>query len=356
VPTLASPSSGRASAETSGSVDPAAGADARPGPAPDRGGPDKVDVTIVIVTYNAGEHVRSGLTALLADGGPRARHEVIVVDNASSPSLVPLLREHAGGATIIRLEENIGFGRACNLAAERARGRYVLLLNPDAVVRPDTVDRMVAAAHSDPGTGVLGGRNVLPDGTTDPRSCWGAPSVWSAFCFATGLSTAFAGSLVFDPESLGRWQRDTARDVPVVTGSLLLAPTAVWRELGGFDPDYFMYGEDADLSRRARRAGRRVWITPDALIEHSAGASSTSAAKAVLLWQGRMTYTRKTFPPATRWLVRVLLLAGVGLRATVFRALGRDAGYVHAWRRRADWRDGYPPVTTGPGAHAGGIA
>lgn len=351
MPTLTSTPPGRPSAETT-SV--ALGTDARSRTASDDGGLDAVDVSVVIVTYNAGEHVRGCLTALLADGGPRVRHEVIVVDNASSPSLVPLLREHVGDSSIIRLEENIGFGRACNLAAERARGRYVLLLNPDAEVRPGTIDRMVAAADSDPRTGLLGGRNVLPDGTTDPRSCWGAPSLWSAFCFATGLSTAFAGSTVFDPESLGRWQRDTPRDVPVVTGSLLLAPTAVWRELGGFDPDYFMYGEDADLSRRTRLAGRRVWITPDALVEHSAGASSSSADKAVLLWQGRMTYTRKAFPPATRWLVKRLLMTGVGVRAMAFRALRRDAGYLHAWRRRAQWRDGYPPVTAGPGSRAGG--
>ncbi|HMO10658.1 MAG TPA: glycosyltransferase family 2 protein, partial [Actinotalea sp.] len=163
---------------------------------------DAVDVSVIIVTYNGGEHIRRCLEALLGAGRPRASFEVVAVDNASEPSLVPLLREFLDEDSVVRLEENIGFARGCNLGADRARGRHVLLLNPDATVRPGTVDRLVEAADREPRAGVVGGRNMRPDGTNDPRSCGGLPSVWSAVCFATGLSTVLART-VFDPESLG---------------------------------------------------------------------------------------------------------------------------------------------------------
>lgn len=301
-----------------------------------------VDVSVVLVTYNAGDYVRTCLERLLATGSPDVSYEVIAVDNASRPPLGPLLREYLDPASVVELDENVGFGRACNLAVERARGRYVLLLNPDAEVREDTVAALVRAADAEPRPGAVGGRQVTREGAADPRSCWGAPSLWSLLCFATGLSTAFARSAVLDPESLGRWARDTERDVDIVTGSLLLVPTAVWRELGGFDPDFFMYGEDADLCRRIRDTGRRVWITPDAVALHEAGASSTSGDKTVMLMRGRVTYVRKHFGRVGAPVGRALLLAGVALRGTAYRLLGRDVGWVHAWARRAEWRDGYP--------------
>jgi N-acetylglucosaminyl-diphospho-decaprenol L-rhamnosyltransferase len=305
-----------------------------------------LDVSIVIVTYNAGDYVRACLESLLGEGRPNSTHEIIVVDNASSPPMAPVLREYLDESSIIEQHENVGFGRACNLGAARARGRYILLLNPDAEVRRDTVDALVRAAEAEPRAGAVGGRTVTRSGSLDPRSCWGAPTVWSSLCFATGLSSLFSRSRLFDPESLGRWPRDRVRDVGVVTGSLLLVRADVWRELAGFDPTYFMYGEDADLCRRIRDTGRRVWITPDAVALHSVGASSSEGGKSVLLMKGRMTYARKNFGRRTGPVVQWLLLCGVALRAHAFRAMGREeVGWVYAWSHREEWRNGYPERT-----------
>ncbi|MDT0166887.1 glycosyltransferase family 2 protein [Actinotalea sp. AC32] len=317
---------------------------------PDGHDEHELDVSVVLVTYNAGEYVRECLETLLADGGPRVRHEVIALDNASDPPLAPLLREYLDEDHVVTLPENVGFGRACNEGVRRARGRHVLLLNPDAEVRPGTVEALVRAADAEPRAGIVGGRLVTRDGGTDPQSCWGAPTLWSTVCFATGLSTVFARSRLFDPESLGRWQRDSVRDVDIVTGCLFLMPRALWDEVGGFDPDYFMYGEDADLSRRVRDRGRRVWITPDAVALHEGGASSSSSArKAVMLMQGKVTYVRKHAAPPLAWALRTLLLTGVGLRAGLARVLRRETGWSHAWRLRSQWRDGYPPAPVAAG-------
>jgi N-acetylglucosaminyl-diphospho-decaprenol L-rhamnosyltransferase len=302
--------------------------------------------SIVIVTYNAPDKVRECLEALTGDSAPAVPHEVLVLDNASSPSLVPLLREYLPAGQVVDVGENVGFGRGCNLGAARARGRYIVLVNPDAVVEPGAIDALVRAADAEPRCGVVGGRTVDPEGRTDPKSCWAAPSVWSYLCFATLLSTAFAGNRFLDPESLGDWQRDSVRDVPIITGCLMAVPRDLWNELGGFDPDFFMYGEDADLCLRVLRAGRRVWFEPGSVAMHVWGSSSASSgAKTTLLLAGRMTYVRKDFAGWRRPVARQLLIAGVALRATLDRARRRpETGWAVAWGRRAEWVDGFPPV------------
>ena len=133
--------------------------------------------------------------------------------------------------------------------------------------------------------------------------------------FALGLTTFFRGSALFDPESLGSWKRDTVREVGMITGCLLLAPMASWRALGGFDERYFMYGEDADLAFRARAAGYRPIITPDACIVHDiGGASATRRDRLRLLYQGKATLLRDHFRGWRRPVVVAELLVGVGLR------------------------------------------
>ncbi|MXG89960.1 glycosyltransferase [Nocardioides sp. YIM 123512] len=297
----------------------------------------------MIVTYNAGHLVEECLRSVTGPNAPSVSHEVIALDNASQPSLVPLLQRFLPAHRVVGVPKNIGFGRACNLGAERARGRYVLLLNPDAVAEPGAIDAMVRAADGESRCGVLGGQTVDRDGRIDPKSCWGAPTVWSQFCFATGLSSVFRRNRFFDPESLGKWDRTSMRDVPIVTGCLMMLPRELWLALGGFDPDYFMYGEDADLCRRVSQLGRRIWITPDAVAMHEVGASSSdSAAKTVLLLKGKMTYLRKNMRPAEAAAARRLLMGGVALRALGARLRGRrDSGWIGAWSRRSQWAKGY---------------
>lgn len=304
------------------------------------------DVTVVVVTHNGPQWVDRCLAALLVDARPAVSTEVVVVDSASdAPTRDVLARWAAREPGQLRVElsdENVGFARGCNLGAALGTGRRVLLLNPDAVVQPGTVDAMVAALDADPGAGIMGGRTVRPDGALDPSSCWGAPSLWSWTCFATGLSTAFKGSRVLDPESLGRWQRDTHRRVPVVTGCLLMTTRETWERLGGLDTDYFMYGEDADLSLRAAGLGFRPAITPDAVAVHAVGASSSHRAhKTRLLMTGKATLARKRWPA---WKARVgvgLLLAGAALRGAgervrrtadpVWRPLLADRSWTAGW-------------------------
>lgn len=300
------------------------------------------EVSVVIVTHNGAEWVQRCLQALVEDARPAVSIEVVVIDSASDAPTREVLARWADRVRLELSDENIGFARGCNLGAELSTGRRVLLLNPDAVVRPGAVDALVSALDADPAAGIMGGRTVRPDGTLDPSSCWGAPSLWSWFCFAAGLSTAFHGSAVFDPESLGRWQRDTYRRVDVVTGCLLLTTRETWERLGGFDTDYFMYGEDADLSLRAAELGLHPSITPDAVAVHAVGASSSRKAHKVrLLMTGKATLARKRWPARRARVGIALLVAGAALRAAgerakrtadpVWRPLVADRSWTRGW-------------------------
>ena len=209
---------------------------------------------------------------------------------------------------------------------------------------------MLAFGRANP-PGVYGGRTLRPDGGLDPSSCWGAQTPWSALCFATGLSTAFPRHPLLDPESLGGWQRDTVRDVGVVTGCLLLVRRDTWEALGGFDERFFMYGEDADLAARARARGTRVAICPEATIVHVVGASSSgSAAKMSMVLRARATLMHKHWAAPARVFGLACLSCGVFVRAAASRLRSRvrpgaePAQWEGVWRSRRQWLRGYPPA------------
>jgi GT2 family glycosyltransferase len=302
------------------------------------------DVSILIVTYKCRDEARECLASIYGQE-QGVRLETLVLDNASADGTVQMVRSEFPEARLVALDENVGFAAGVNQLAELASGEFLLLLNPDTVVHPTAIEKLVEFARERPQHGLYGGRTLNPDGTPHPASCWGKPTLWSLFCFATLLTTAFKGSRLFDPESLGRWQRDTVREVDIITGCLLLVPKPVWTELGGFDLRFFMYGEDADLALRAAALGHRPAITPNAVITHEIGVSSeTRPDKLVLVYRAKAALVRKHWPPPKRQVGLALLWTGVGMRALVARATrarGTAATWPAVWNARRGWLKGY---------------
>jgi GT2 family glycosyltransferase len=310
-------------------------------------------VSVIVVSYNTRELTREALRSLL-EQTRREPTEVLVVDNASSDGSAEMIRAEFPGLTLMALDKNIGFAAANNLAAERAGGEYLLLLNPDTVVLDRAVERLLEFARSRPEAGIWGGRTLFADRTLNPTSCWARQTPWSLFCRASGLSTVFKGSGVFDSEGYGGWKRDSQREVDIVTGCFFLIRREMWTRLGGFDPAFFMYGEEADLCLRARKLGVRPMVTPDATIVHYGGASEkVREDKLVRLLRAKAMLIRRHWPA---WQVGygVLMLElwsfsrGLGARVLSFNKKYRESGaaWRGAWRRRAEWAQGGAPCTT----------
>lgn len=309
------------------------------------------DVAIIIIAYNSERQLGDCLRSLIAQRRSVAQ-QVIVLDNASPDGSAEFVRLHFPEVTLLRSEKNLGFAGGVNLAVRHADAEFVLLLNPDTVILDHAVDTVVEFARAHPGHGLYGGRTLKPDGSLEPSSCWGLPSLWSLAMFATGLSTLFARNSFFDPESLGRWPRDSVREVGIITGCFLLAPRTVWEQLGGFDERFFMYGEDVDLALRAHVAGYRPLICPEARLVHEVGQSSAVPAhKALLLYRGKATLIRAHWRGFRRWLGLKLLLGGVAIRAKAARLKLRPDHSSAAdrwsvlWNQRDIWEAGYPDTS-----------
>lgn len=304
------------------------------------------EVSILVVSYNTATLTLACLDAIDAAAADTP-HEVIVIDNASRDDTVARITAAHPAVQVVANPTNVGFARAVNQAADRATAPRLLLLNPDTVAEPHSIDAVVEFARTRPDHGLYGGRTLAPDGTVDPRSCWGRQSLWSLACFATMADVAARGSRLFDPESLGRWPRDTVREVDMITGCFLLVDTDVWNALGGFDEAFFMYGEDADLSLRARRAGYRPIITPDARVMHrGAGSPIRTDDKTILLLRARATILHRRWGDTAGRIGLGLLTTGVALRAAVARVAPVRAErrvWPEVWRRRREWTGGYPP-------------
>jgi len=299
------------------------------------------DISVVIVSYRVPALLRACLASVQRETHG-CTYEVIVVENASGDESAEMVRSEFPDVRLLALDENIGFAAGSNLGAQAAEGDYVLLLNPDTELVGDTLTALLAYARDHPDAGLIGGRTLNPAGELDPGSCWGAQSLWSLVCFASGASSLLKSSPLFNPESLGGWSRDTPREVDIVTGCLCLSPRAVWDELGGFDETFFMYGEDADLAARALKAGYHPAITPDAVIVHYVGASSLSVEKREMTLRCRVALVRKHWSPKRAEVGVVLLQAGTGLRA-LGASVARSSGstWPAVWRRRREWRGGY---------------
>jgi GT2 family glycosyltransferase len=314
-------------------------------------------LSILIVSYNTRQLTMACLDSIGAET-LNTSFEIIVVDNASTDGSAAAIASHPLRPTLVALDTNVGFGCANNIAANHASGELLLLLNPDTVVLDGAIDRLVAFSRTRAAAGIWGGRTVFADGRLNPSSAWGRMTPWRLFCRAVGLTGLASKSALFNGEAIGGWQRDTEREVDIVSGCFFLLPVALWRRLGGFDPTFFMYGEEADLCLRAHALGVRPRTTPDATIIHLGGASETNRAdKIVKLLAAKATLINRHFAigsrrlglalnaawPLSRWIA--LALASNLVRNTAWSE--RAAMWHSVWQRRSEWQhgwDGMPDV------------
>ena len=321
-----------------------------------------IDVSILVVSFNTRELTCAAIASALAET-PSLTTEIIVVDNASTDGSAAAIGSAFPSVRLIALDRNVGFAAGNTLAAREARGRFLLLLNPDTLVLDRAVDRLYAFALARPEALIWGGRTLFADGRLNPASCWGRMTPWNLLCRATGLTGLFPNTTLFNGEAIGGYRRDMVRAVDIVSGCFLMIGRDTWDRLGGFDPLFFMYGEEADLCLRARALGAHPAVTPDATIVHLGGASETArTGKMTRLLAAKASLIDRHFPPATRALGLALHalwpLSRLVVHTLRAAATGRPAHRAEAaawreiWSRRAEWRRGYgvpssPALTSG---------
>jgi N-acetylglucosaminyl-diphospho-decaprenol L-rhamnosyltransferase len=299
-------------------------------------------LTTVVVTYNTRDLALALLEDLVTELKAFPGSRIVVVDNASSDGTAAAIESAFPDLALDALPTNLGFGAAVNRGVRRFDTRWLLLVNPDARIDPGSVATLVDVARTRPGHGMYGGRFVDIGRTTAEDSVAVLPSIAQLLGYACGA--AAVGRRLGWHSSPRHVAATATQPTPVdaLPGTFLLIEADAWREVGGFDERYFMYGEDLDLSMRMTKTGRQPLYVPAASIQHAGGASSSSGAKEVLKLTSLVTLMRAQWSPSQARLGELLLLAGVGLRRLArLRAHTPDGRWETAWRERRSWQHGW---------------
>lgn len=255
-----------------------------------------VDLSIIIVNYNVKEFLLNLLDSI-RKASKEISTEVIVVDNASDDGSSEILNEKYPDINLIVNNENVGFGKANNQALEIAKGKYILLLNPDTIVREDTFIKMIEFFQSHPEVGIAGCKVLNPDGTLQLACRRGFPGPWTSFTKVMGLSTLFPKSRLFARYNLTYLDENQTYEVDAVSGAFLMMTKDVYQKIGGFDKQFFMYGEDLDLCYRAQKSGFKVYYVHSTEIIHYKGESTrrSSIDETKVFYDAMHLFVRKHF-------------------------------------------------------------
>lgn len=292
---------------------------------------ERPDVTVVVISYNTA-HLLDRLFATLEAAQGSLRLQVIAVDNASRDGSADILRTRYPHVELIENTVNVGFGRANNQALPRVQGRYVLLLNTDAFMSPDTMQKTVNFMDANPGCGVLGVKLVGQDGSLQP-SCRYFPTPWNVFLASTGLSRFFPRARLVDDMS---WDHASVRECDWVPGCYYLVRREMIERVGLFDPRYFLYYEEVDHCRAVRQAGWIVIFYPLTEVVHLGGESAvsdgplTAAGRQVsaLKSESELLYLRKHY--GVTGVLAATFLTTLGNAILAFKGLVRRRDTVPA--------------------------
>ena len=240
-----------------------------------------------------------------------------MVDNASTDSGESRIMKAFPQVRWIANKENVGFGRANNQGFEAAKGTYTLILNPDTVVQEDTLEVCIEYLQSHPEVGGLGIKGIDGTGKFLPESKRGLPTPMTALWKITGLSRIFPKSAFFARYHMGHLDPDGNHKVDILVGCFMMVPTALLIEVGGFDPRYFMYGEDIDLSYEILKTGRENHYISDSQIIHYKGESTKrgSLNYVKMFYQAMIIFAKKQFSGSSALAYTMLIYLGIYLRA-----------------------------------------
>jgi GT2 family glycosyltransferase len=237
---------------------------------------DMIELSIIVVSWNAKNYVQECLASLYAQS-LSVSAEIIVVDNASSDGTPKMVRRQFGDVILIRNADNLGFAKANNVGIRAAKGKYLCLINSDVNVPPECLQTIYDFMEQHPTVGVAGPRMLTPDGLM-ARSYMRFPTLWNCLCNALFLDLVFKGSRRFGGVLMTDFDGEKTSEVDVLNGWFLVVRRQALDLVGLLDESFFMYGEDIDWSYRFHHAGWRRAYFAGARALHYGGASSKIAS------------------------------------------------------------------------------
>ena len=282
------------------------------------------ELSIVIVNYNVKEFLQN-LIYSIQKAACNISTEIIIIDNNSEDGSVEFINEKLlplGGIKLISNKENLGFSKANNIGLSEARGKYLLLLNPDVVVSEDTFQKVIDFFESNQKAGLAGCKILNPDGTLQLACRRSFPGPWTAFCKVTGLSSLFPKSRFFARYNLTYLNEDETYEVDAVSGSFMMLTREAYEKVGGLDEEFFMYGEDLDLCYRIQKAGLKVYYVHSTQIIHYKGESTrrSSLDETKYFYNAMHLFVKKHL--SSSFLVELILRSAIWFR-NIFAFFGR---------------------------------
>lgn len=279
------------------------------------------DLSIIIVNYNVKEFLKNLLHSI-KKASQNLSTEIIVVDNASDDGSIEMLREKFPEVKLIANDKNLGFGKANNIGLQLAKGKYILLINPDTLVAEDTFTKLIEFFETHPDAGMVGCKILNPDGTLQLACRRSFPGPWTSFTKVTGLSTLFPKSKLFAKYNLTYLDENQTYEVDAISGSFMMMRKEVYDKVGGFDEQFFMYGEDLDLCFRIQKAGYKIYYVHTAQIIHYKGESTkrSSLDETKVFYQAMHLFVKKHL--SSSFIVELILRSAIAVRS-LFAFLGK---------------------------------
>lgn len=279
-------------------------------------------LSVIIVNYNVEHFLEQCLNSVLI-ATEKVDTEIIVVDNNSVDGSIKMMQQKFPEIQLIANKENLGFSKANNQAIRIANGEYILLLNPDTLVEADTFKKVVDFMDSHPEAGGLGVKMLDGKGNFLPESKRGLPTPTAAFFKMFGFSKVFPKSKVFSKYHLGYLNMNETHEVEVLSGAFMMMRKTTLDKVGLLDEDFFMYGEDIDLSYRIIKGGYKNFYFPETRIIHYKGESTKkdSVNYVFVFYKAMVIFAKKHFSKNNANIFAFLINTAIVFRALLSLAM-----------------------------------
>lgn len=274
-----------------------------------------MDVSIIIVNYNTKKLTLECIKSI-NQSNISYQYEVILVDNNSTDGTVDALAKEFPNVNLIANSENVGFSKANNQAINLSKGRYILLLNSDTIVKSGSIDIIIRFMDENMEAGATGCRVLLPDGSLDQACHRGFPTPSASFYYLAGLYKKYPNNPQYNGYHLSHLNLDEIHEIDCLVGAFMMVRREAIEQVGLLDETYFMYGEDIDWCYRIKQAGWKIYYNPMTEIIHYKGASSRKKPMKIVYEFHRAMYLfhKKHFSKKYSFFVNGAVYTGIGLK------------------------------------------